>query len=168
MTESEPQTELGDFGSTGATATEWSRGRDTLVKATLYWLSTVRPDGRPHVTPLIGVWHDGAMHFTTGPQERKAKNLAGNTNVVLTTGNNTLVEGLDVVLEGEAVPVQQADLDAVAAVFEEKYGADPTWAGLGDNMRTSEVLVYRVAPITAFGFGKGATYSQTRWRFDAV
>ena len=27
------------------------------------------------------------------------------------------------------------------------------------------VLVFAVAPVTAFGFGKGATFSQTRWRF---
>jgi hypothetical protein len=27
-----------------------------------------------------------------------------------------------------------------------------------------EALVYEVAPVQAFGFGKGA-YSQTRWRF---
>ncbi len=29
--------------------------------------STVRPDGRPHVTPLLAVWADDALHFCTGP-----------------------------------------------------------------------------------------------------
>ena len=46
-----------------------------LEGAELYWLTTVRADGRPHVTPLIGVWHDGAVHFCTGPREQKARNL---------------------------------------------------------------------------------------------
>jgi hypothetical protein len=29
----------------------------------------------------------------------------------------------------------------------------------------TEVLVYELAPTTAFGFGKGESFSQTRWRF---
>ena len=29
-----------------------------------------------------------------------------------------------------------------------------------------KVLVFRVAPSTAFGFGKGQVFSQTRWRFE--
>ena len=49
----------------------------------MYWLSTVRPDGRPHVTPLLGIWLDGALYFCTGPDERKAKNLARNPRCIL-------------------------------------------------------------------------------------
>ena len=30
---------------------------------------------------------------------------------------------------------------------------------------TGAALVYKVTPTTAFGFGKGASFSQTRWRF---
>jgi nitroimidazol reductase NimA-like FMN-containing flavoprotein (pyridoxamine 5'-phosphate oxidase superfamily) len=57
------------FSSDGATATPWSQARDGLEAAEVYWLSTVRPDGRPHVTPLIAVWLDGALYFCTGPTE---------------------------------------------------------------------------------------------------
>jgi len=32
-----------------------------LEKAEVFWLSTVRPDGRPHVTPMVSVWLDGAL-----------------------------------------------------------------------------------------------------------
>ena len=38
-------------------------------------------------------------------------------------------------------------------------------ASLGDTIRRDQILVFRVAPLTAFGFGKGALYSQTRWSF---
>ena len=92
------------FGDPGATPTPWSDARALLDSAKVYWLSTVRPDGRPHVTPIAAVWVDGALHFTTGKAERKAKNLERNTKVVATTGSN-LLEGLDVVVEGEAVLV---------------------------------------------------------------
>ena len=173
MGEQEPVTELSSFSSPGASATTWERGRRELQDAELFWLSTVRPDGRPHVTPLLGVWLDGALYFCTGPDERKAKNLERNLGCVLTTGRNNL-HGLDLVIEGQATFVSDgAERGLVADTFESKYGAhfeepDGTWAGLGDAIREGHVLLYRVAPSTAFGFGKGDQYSQTRWSFSYV
>jgi nitroimidazol reductase NimA-like FMN-containing flavoprotein (pyridoxamine 5'-phosphate oxidase superfamily) len=80
MPDKEPATELHpQFSSEGATATPWAEAREQLEKASIYWLATVRPDGRPHVTPLLAVWLDGALYFCTGPSERKAKNLAHNS-----------------------------------------------------------------------------------------
>ena len=78
MAEPEPVTELSAFSSDDAIPTEWGEGRRKLRDAEVYWLSTVRPDGRPHVTPLLGIWLNGALYFCTGPGERKAKNLAHN------------------------------------------------------------------------------------------
>ena len=65
---------------------------------------------------------------------------------------------------------EPAELGRVASTYESKYGShftasDGTWSGLGDAIRRAEVLVYRVPPQTGFGFGKGATFSQTRWSF---
>src|ERR1700728_4381936 len=170
MTEPEPVTELSAFSSDDAIPTEWGEGRRKLREAEVYWLSTVRPDGRPHVTPLLGIWLDGALYFCTGPGERKAKNLSENRHCVLTTGQNTL-DGLDLVIEGTAESVSgHAELGRVASTYESKYGAhfvapDGTWSGLGDAIRRAEALVYGVPPETAFGFGKGARFSQTRWSF---
>jgi hypothetical protein len=82
----------------------------------------VRPDGRPHVTPLLAAWHDDAMYFCTGPEERRAKNLRQNPQCILTTGQNGL-DGLDVVVEGGAVEVgDAAELEQVANAYESKYG----------------------------------------------
>ncbi len=170
MTEQVPVSELGAFSSPGATATRWAVARDALAAAELYWLSTVRPDGRPHVTPLLAIWLDGALYFCTGPNERKAKNLAANSRCILTTGQSTL-EGLDLVIEGTAVPVgDRGALGRVAHTYEAKYGShfvepEGTWAGLGDAIRQAEVLVYRVEPEIGFGFGKSPSFSQTRWTF---
>ena len=170
MTEPEPVTELSAFSSVNAIPTQWEKGHTELRDAEVYWLSTVRPDGRPHVTPLLGVWLDSALYFCTGPDERKAKNLARNPRCILTTGCNGL-DGLDLVVEGQAEKVSDsAELQSVADTFESKYGAhftapEGTWFGLGDTIRRDQILVFRVAPLTAFGFGKGALYSQTRWSF---
>jgi hypothetical protein len=171
MVERVPRTELCAFSSPNATPSEWPVGRAALTNAEVYWLSTVRPEGRPHVTPLLGAWLAGAMYLCTGPDERKAKNLAGNHHCVLTTGHNTL-HGLDVVLEGTAETVEdRSDLGRVADADESKYGPhftapEGTWSGLGDAIRQAEIPHYRVVPATVFGFGKGEIYSQTRWLFS--
>lgn len=171
MAEPVPVTELSAFSSPNAAPTGWSQARDELAAAEVYWLSTVRPDGRPHVTPLLAIWLEGALYFCTGPEERKAKNLSENRHCVLTTGQNTL-EGLDLVIEGTAERVSDpGELGRIADTYESKYGAhfvepDGTWSGLGDAIRRAEVLVYRVAPETGFGFGKLGRFSQTRWTFS--
>jgi hypothetical protein len=172
MGEMEPATELSPFSSPGATATAWAQGRRHLEGAELYWLSTVRPEGRPHVTPLLGVWLDGGLYFCTGPDERKAKNLAENPHCILTTGCNTL-QGFDVVLEGRAVPVgNPVERQRLADTFETKYGAhfgpEGTWDGLGDAIRSGDALSFRVTPSITFGFGKGSPFSQTRWEFPDI
>ncbi len=169
MTVKEPETKLNPrFSSPGASAIEWETGRKRIEGAELFWLSTVRPDGRPHVTPLISVWLDGAAYFCTGADERKARNLAENPNCILTTGCNLLEEGLDVVIEGGARQIRdEVMLERVADAYESKYGSE--WHfdvrdGAFHAEGSGEALVFEVAPTTAFGFGKGE-YSQTRWRF---
>ncbi len=163
VAELEPQ-----FSSDDASLTPWTEARERLATAKVYWLSTVRPDGRPHVTPIAAVWLDDALFFTTGQTERKAKNLALNSHCVITTGCNVL-GGLDLVVEGAAVRVTgEARLERLADGYVAKYDQlfpftvrDGAFYLEGSEI---EVLVYELAPTTAFGFGKG-TFSQTRWRF---
>ena len=59
------------FSDPEADPTPWSEVLHALEHAELYWLTTVRIDGRPHVTPLIGVAEDAAVHFCTGLREQK-------------------------------------------------------------------------------------------------
>jgi Pyridoxamine 5'-phosphate oxidase len=163
-----PNTELdARYGEPEAQPVPWEQAQDALTAAPLFWITTVRPEGRPHVTPLIAVWHDGALHFTTGAEERKGRNLAANPAVVLTTGTNALHSGTDLVAEGDAVRVtDDADLQRVADAFLAKYGEE--WhfrvADGAFQHGSGEALVYRVAPSTVFAFGKDP-YSQTRYRF---
>jgi len=177
MAGNEPTIKLDpSFSSEGATPTSWSEATEQLEKAEVYWLSTVRPDGRPHVTPLVAVWLDGALYFSIGETERKAKNLAQNARCVLATGCNALGEGLDVVIEGEAVRVSDpAKLQRLAEQYASKYppifhyaAGDGGFRGTDSSFAPADggnIPVYEVAPTTAFGFRKGETFSQTRWRF---
>lgn len=172
MSGRDPIVELGAFSSPGAEATGWPAALRALRDAEVFWLSTVRPDGRPHVTPLLATWYAEAVYFTTGADERKAHNLRANPHCVITTGTNTL-SGLDLAIEGVAATVTgQAERDAVAEAFERKYGhhltdPDGTWHELGGAIRSGGVLLYRIDPVVGFAFGKGAVYSQTRYRFPA-
>lgn len=169
MTQHEPIAELDSrFSSPDATATRWTLAEKRLEAAEIYWLSTVRPDGRPHVTPLVSVWIDGAAYFATGPTERKAKNLEKNAHCVLNTGCDKLDEGLDLVVEGDAVRLtDRAKLQRVADAFTAKY-PEPFQFKVKDDGFDSDgetALVFEIKAIKVLGFGKGETYSQTRWRF---
>ena len=59
------------FGDPTAPPTKWSDVHRVLDAAELFWVSTVRSDGRPHVTPLPAVWHDRRLHFCTEPVSRR-------------------------------------------------------------------------------------------------
>ncbi|MFE0427256.1 pyridoxamine 5'-phosphate oxidase family protein [Streptomyces sp. NPDC058953] len=168
---STPLTELHPgYSDPAAHALDWTAAERALADAEIYWLSTVRPDGRPHVTPLIAIWLDGALHFCTGADERKARNLRENTEVVLTTGDSSIDSGCDLVVEGTAERLTDGDrLRALAAAYLVKYGSDWTFEA-GDGVLLgagSPALVFRVAPRTVFGFARDP-YAQTRFRFPTA
>jgi hypothetical protein len=59
------------FSDPDAVATRWDESRRALEHAELFWITTVRADGRLHVTPLVAVWLDDAIHFKPAPQSRR-------------------------------------------------------------------------------------------------
>jgi general stress protein 26 len=164
----EPTAELNEgFSGPDATARPWADVVEVLASAEIFWLSTVRRDGRPHVTPLPAVWLDGALHFCSGADEQKTKNLGSEPRCILTTGTDRLRSGLDVVVEGTAERVTDA---AQLGRLAERWKAELDWDfTVGDGeFRDPEGrhgLVFRVAPAKVLAFGKGEPFSQTRYRF---
>jgi hypothetical protein len=112
------------YSDPAATAAPWDETRGVLEKAELFWISTVRADDRPHVTPVVAVWVDEALHFSTGSEEQKYANLRTNPHVVLTTGCNGWDGGLDVVVEGDALRVT----DRGASAPRYSLGSQVGWA----------------------------------------
>lgn len=156
------------FSSPGATARPWAEVSDVLTHAEIFWLSTVRADGRPHVTPLPAIWLDGTLHFCAGSHEQKAKNLQANPGCVLAAGANQFRAGLDVVVEGTAVLVTDpARLQRLAALWKSKLDWDfeVTDGGFRDPAGRLG-LVFGVSPAKVLAFGKNP-YSQTRYRFTS-
>jgi general stress protein 26 len=156
------------FSDPEADATPWPDAARVLAEAELYWLTTVRADGRPHVTPLVGVAEGEFVHFCTGLEEQKARNLEQNANVAVTTGNNTWARGLDVVVEGTAVRVADRDgLQRLAGAYDAKYGG--AWHfEVGDGVflhdGEHEAAVFRIEPAKVLAFAK-EPHGQTRYRF---
>ncbi len=166
---SEPVTEIDTrFSEPGAAPVSWDETRSALQSAELFWICTVRADGRPHATPLVAVWLDEAIHFSTGPGEQKEMNLRANPHVTLITGRDDWDRGLDVVVEGEAVQVTDEEtLERLAEAWTAKW--DGRWHyQVGDGTFHHEdgatVLVFSVKPAKILAFGKG-TFSHTRHRF---
>ena len=146
----------------------WADAQVRLEAADAYWLGTTRPDGRPHVVPVLAVWVDGALHFVASPASLKARNLARDPRCVITTG----ASALDLVIEGEAAKVSdEVRLHRVAGVYASKYAwqvevRDGAFHGEGaPTAGPPPYEVYEIAPIVAFGFGTEESLGATRWRF---
>jgi general stress protein 26 len=157
------------FSQPDAVATGWDETREVLEEAQLFWITTVRADGRPHVTPLVAVWSDGAIHFCTGEAEQKAVNLRSSPHVTLLTGRNDWDAGLDVVVEGDAVQVTDAaSLNRLAKAWTTKWTGEWQYQ-VGDGCfhhaeSTERVLVFSVPPTKVLAFRKG-NFSHTTHTF---
>lgn len=161
------------FSNEGAVPTPWSVTRDAIESAQLFWIATVRADGRPHVTPLVAVWCEEALYFSTGADEQKAVNIRDNAYVILSTGCNEWEDGFDVVVEGEATRVRSPEeLTRVAEVWTRKWDGRWTYA-VGDEVfhhqdgtevLAGDIFVFRVTPKKILVFAKGE-FSHTRHQF---
>ncbi|MFF2075812.1 pyridoxamine 5'-phosphate oxidase family protein [Kitasatospora sp. NPDC058162] len=166
----DPEVRLDErFSDPGVSATPWAAARQVLESAQLFWITTVRSDGRPHLTPLVAVWLDGQLHFTTGPEEQKAVNLAGNHHVVLAMGCNQWDRGLDVVVEGVAVRVtEHPALERLAAAWTTKWKGEWRFRVTDEGFAHEsggDSLVFSVRPAKVLAFAKGG-FGQTSYRFD--
>jgi general stress protein 26 len=164
-----PLTEIdARFSDPDTVATEWDETRRVLEASELFWICTVRTDGRPHLTPLVAVWLDGVIYFSTGAAEQKFINLRGNRHVVLMTGCNSWDAGLDVAVEGEAVQVtDDATLKRLAGAWATKWDGRWQWGvydGAFHHQGGGAALVFSVDPTKILAFAKG-NFSHTRHRF---
>lgn len=165
----EPVTTVDErFSDPGAVPTPWATTEAALEAAQLSWLTTVRADGRPHVTPLVSVWLDGAAYFTTGRDEQKAVNLRSNTAVVLTTGCNGWQGGLDVMIEGHAEQMTGlAAMERLAGAWAAKWDGQWRFRSAEDGFLHEAgglAYVFRVRPDKVLAFGK-SPFSHTRHVF---
>jgi nitroimidazol reductase NimA-like FMN-containing flavoprotein (pyridoxamine 5'-phosphate oxidase superfamily) len=157
------------FSDPAATAAGWEQTRAVLENAELSWVSTVRADGRPHVTPVVAVWAEDAVCFVTGAGEQKFVNLQSNPHVVLTTGSSDWDHGLDVVVEGDAVPVtDEAALKRIAEAFTARWDGRWQWEvrdGSFQHPAGGAATLFAVTPVKVFAHAKGDPFGATTHKF---
>jgi pyridoxine/pyridoxamine 5'-phosphate oxidase len=139
----------------------WAEAERRLTGSHDYWCATVRPDGRPHVMPVWGVWLDGGVWFSSGLRSRKARDLAAEPRCTLTTDdaqNPVVVDG---------VARQVSDAAGIAAFLDAmnaKYEAGMTVEFLDPKVNGT----FAVRPERAFALTHDDfTGSPTRWTFPA-
>lgn len=131
----------------------WRWAEERLERSYNYWVSTTRPDGRPHATAVWGIWWNNAFYFSCGRLTRKARNLAHNANCVVSTESASQA----VIVEGAVQLVaNEKTLEQLGGMYREKYKSD----------YPSESNIYLVHPKVAFGFIEAEAEfsgSATRW-----
>lgn len=84
----------------------WSHDERRLAASRNYWLATVRPDGRPHIAPVWGVWRDNHFYFSTALSTVKGRNLQANRHAALHLDNSEdvlVVEGTVEIVHDDAL-----------------------------------------------------------------
>lgn len=144
------------FPKDAAELLDWAHAEQRLEQARDYWLATTCPDGHPHVTPLWGVWVDGALYFDGHPRARWARNIAANPAVCV-----HLESGDDVViLDGlaEDITTDETLGARIIAAWMAKYGElppDPAGSGL-----------FRMRPRVGRGWSHESLKDGARWQFE--
>jgi PPOX class probable F420-dependent enzyme len=135
----------------------WEWAAERLSVSHNYLVATTRPDGRPHVMPVWGLWLDDAFYFSTGRQSRKARNLDSNPHCAIST------DRADEAVIVEGVAEQITDRESLRSFYEaykEKYDWDL------EQMGFDKEPVYIVRPRVVFGIRESDfTGSATRWTF---
>lgn len=133
----------------------WEWALERLSRSHNYWLTTVCPDGAPHVMPVWGVWLDGAWYFSTSATSRKSRNLEQNANCVVC--NDNIEEA--VIMEGSAQRLKDDEIPKQAFVdYKAKYG----W-----ELDPKRGPVWRVRPRTVFAMPEQQfPQAVTKWVFE--
>ena len=120
----------------GAPLIEWSRVEARLAEGFTQapnsggpnrhtcWLTTVNPNGSPHVTAIGALWHDGSFWFETGGTTRKGKNLARDPYCALSVAT----DDFDLVIDGDARRVTDPQVVADMAARNRASGGWPCWS----------------------------------------
>jgi hypothetical protein len=113
------QLQLPDGYGTPTETLQWSAVRKRLVEAEQYWLATTRPDGRPHVVPIDGVWVDDVWYFGGDPQAIHQRNLQHDRRIAVHLPDTIAA----VIVEGTAQwrTPSQAEAERIADVARVKY-----------------------------------------------
>ncbi len=119
----DPKAELLAFPDGYGTPTKtipWEDIRGELEHAKHYWVGTTRPDGRPHVVPLDGIWLDDVLYYGGAPDTIHHRNVVENPEVSVNLPDTVRV----VILEGAVgrAGAKGELAERLVTLNKEKYG----------------------------------------------
>jgi nitroimidazol reductase NimA-like FMN-containing flavoprotein (pyridoxamine 5'-phosphate oxidase superfamily) len=135
----------------------WSHVVERMTQAQHYWVCTVSAQGRPHATPVDGIWLDDRLYFSGSPDTRRHRNLAENSSVCIHLESTSDV----VILHGEAHEFRAPDRDLalrLSQASQQKYGYEPKPADYENS--TGMYCVFKPQVVYAW---KALLKDVTRW-----
>ena len=117
----------------------------------MIWLSSVRPDGRPHLVPVWFLWDSPeAVIYIFSKPDQKIRNLQQNPNVVLAlndhTGNDIIMlEGTATILSRDAITTAHPDYETKYKAHLDKFG----WTGESMSKSYTEPIRIEVTKVRA-------------------
>lgn len=139
-----------------------ARIRRFLEREPVVWLSTVRPDGGPHLVPIWFSWDGEALLLVSKPDAQKVRNLRANASVMLALGDveNDFDIGL---IEGRAELLGRPSREVLPASHLEKYADRLAAIGLSVADYTATYSqVIRIVPVDFLGWHGRTTQASTR------
>jgi hypothetical protein len=160
----------------------WEEGSRRLADMVFYTLTTLNANGTPHSRPLLGVWLEGAIYFSSHETSHKGQNIARDGRCSLHS-QSLKPKPLDLVVEGNA---QRVTDDALLHRLKDAYASKYGWqvevkdgkfdAAFGaPTAGTPPYCVFQLTPSVIYGFpgvgGEGGDdtadpLTPTRWRFE--
>ncbi|CAN5635146.1 pyridoxamine 5'-phosphate oxidase family protein [soil metagenome] len=141
----------------------WAWVSERMTASRNYWISTTRPDGKPHAAPVWGVWVDETLYFGTSPNSRKARNLAHNPDVVvhLESGDEAVImEGVAEELTAPDPSLSRRIVDTYAAKYVDPESGDEFRLGSAEGLKA-------VSPGVVFAWLENDfPRTATRWVFE--
>ena len=135
---------------------------DTWLRAfRSIWVSTTRPDGRPHAVPVWYTWDGSALYFISARNLQKSRNLRRQPWIVVHAGDGDDV----IIIEGSVeVVTDRAELERVDETYRAKY-VDPG-SGAQATIFEPEADLYRVNVKRIMAWEYGTVANRTDWIFE--
>jgi nitroimidazol reductase NimA-like FMN-containing flavoprotein (pyridoxamine 5'-phosphate oxidase superfamily) len=137
---------------------DWGEVEGRLEAASVYWIASTRPDGRPHVIPRDGMWFEGGLYYGGSPKTVHHRNISRNPNVAVHIG-----DGMEAIIVEGAVEIEkptEAQAERLADEMTTKY---PQYGRQEPSMYMGGVSVLRPKRVLAW---TSLPENATRFRFE--
>jgi general stress protein 26 len=133
----------------------WADVERRLEGASVYWLASTRPDGRPHVVPRDGMWLDGALYYGGSPKTVHYRNIVGNPHVVVHIG-----DGQEAFIVEGTVEIEKPTEKMAERLCDESFAKYPHYGRPDPSLYMGGVSVLRPRRVLAW-----TTFTENATRF---